>query len=265
MGTPRSQRLSVVPDAGRAPADTPWTIEELAAEAGLSVRNVRSHAARGLLPPPEVRQRIGYYGREHLARLRLIRELQEEGLKLDGIKRLLDESHATGEGLIRVRHAADAQAETEDAEVYTVGDLAERFNVDKEEVGRVLARSVELGLLIPLDAGVYEAPSPSLLDTAEEAVRMGIALTHALEVIAVLARNARTAAQRFVRLFLEDVWKPFAEAGMPQEDWPRIAESMERTRPLAAQAMLAVFRQEMSKEVDETFSEIAKRLSEGKR
>ena len=94
---------------------------------------------------------------------------------------------------------------------------------------------------------------------------MGIALPRALEVIEQLSRQARTAAQRFVRLFVDDVWKPFAAAGMPQSEWPAIAEAVERTRPLAAQALLALFRQALSKEVDDTFSEIAKRLSEGKR
>ena len=67
------------------------------------MRNLRSHHARGLLPPPEVRGRTGYYGPEHVARLRLIRELQSEGLKLDGIKRLLGDS---GERLLALKRAA---------------------------------------------------------------------------------------------------------------------------------------------------------------
>src|SRR3954449_1086562 len=94
----------------RAVEDSPnrLTIEGLAHETGLSVRNLRSHQARGLLPPPEVRGRIGYYGPEHIERIRLIQELQGEGLKLDGIKRLLEESTGAGAGLLRVKHAAEA-------------------------------------------------------------------------------------------------------------------------------------------------------------
>ena len=38
------------------------TIEQLAGESGMSVRNIRAHQARGLLAPPEVRMRVGYYG-----------------------------------------------------------------------------------------------------------------------------------------------------------------------------------------------------------
>src|ERR671932_1402061 len=92
----------------RAVDDSPnqLTIERLAHETGLSVRNLRSHQARGLLPAPEVRGRVGYYGPEHIERVRLIQELQAEGLKLDGIKRLLEESR--GEGLLRVKRATDA-------------------------------------------------------------------------------------------------------------------------------------------------------------
>src|SRR5215204_5285353 len=86
-------------------------IDDLAREVGLSVRNVRSHQARGLLPPPEVRGRIGYYGPEHISRIRLIQELQAEGMKLQGIKRLLKESAGRGDGLLRVKHAADAPDE----------------------------------------------------------------------------------------------------------------------------------------------------------
>ena len=54
------------------------TIDELARRTGMTVRNIRAHQSRGLLPPPEVRGRTGYYGSEHLARIELIRELQAE-------------------------------------------------------------------------------------------------------------------------------------------------------------------------------------------
>ena len=84
------------------------TIDELARETGLTVRNVRSHHARGLLPPPDVKGRTGFYGPEHVQRLRLIQELQQEGLKLDGIKRLLGDE---GERLLDLKHAG-ADTET---------------------------------------------------------------------------------------------------------------------------------------------------------
>src|ERR1700741_3187671 len=86
------------------------TIEQLAAESGMSVRNIRAHQARGLLDPPEVRARIGYYGAEHLAQLRLVRELQDDGFNLGGIKRLLDDTQGTAERLQRFGEALGAAA-----------------------------------------------------------------------------------------------------------------------------------------------------------
>src|SRR4028118_1034394 len=65
------------------------TIDELARETGMTVRNLRAHQSRGLLPPPEVRGRTGYYGREHVDRVEPIKELQADGvtLQLNGARR----------------------------------------------------------------------------------------------------------------------------------------------------------------------------------
>jgi AbrB family looped-hinge helix DNA binding protein len=86
--------------AGRATAAEPLarksedsaydlTIEQLAAEAGMSVRKIRDHHSRGLLPPPEARARVNYYNADHLARLRLISDLQADGFNLAAIERLM--------------------------------------------------------------------------------------------------------------------------------------------------------------------------------
>jgi len=81
------------------------TIDELARETGMTVRNIRAHQARGLLDPPEVRARVGYYGPEHVEQLRLIRDLQEDGFNLGAIKRLIDDTQGTAERL--QRHASE--------------------------------------------------------------------------------------------------------------------------------------------------------------
>src|ERR1035437_10367026 len=78
--------------AGCAANGYDLTVEQLAAEVGMSVRNIRNHHTRGLLPPPEVRARVGYYNSEHVARLRLIQDLQADGFNLTAIERLLSGS-----------------------------------------------------------------------------------------------------------------------------------------------------------------------------
>src|SRR5215469_5205231 len=74
------------------------TIEELASQAGTATTTVRMYQSKGLLPPPERRGRVGYYGQGHLARLRLIAQLQEQGFSLASIKQLTD-AWESGRGL----------------------------------------------------------------------------------------------------------------------------------------------------------------------
>src|SRR5215217_4392259 len=158
------------PDATADPAsgEANLTVEQLAYRTGMSVRNIRNHQSRGLLPPPEVRARIGYYGPQHVARLRLIQEMQADGLKLTAIKRLIGEHGASAERFVGLRRAITAPFDVESPEVLDADDLAERFGRQDE---RILARAEKLGVLVPLGDGRFEAPSPALLRAAEEVHR----------------------------------------------------------------------------------------------
>src|SRR6476659_992238 len=109
------------------------TIEELAARSGMTVRNIRSHRARGLLPAPEVRDRVGYYGPEHVARLRMIQELQSEGFNLKGIERLLEQSPGPAEQFLSFKRSLGASFETEEPQTFTREELAKRFGDDDDE------------------------------------------------------------------------------------------------------------------------------------
>jgi DNA-binding transcriptional MerR regulator len=241
------------------------TIEELASATGMSVRNIRSHQARGLLPPPEVRSRVGYYGSEHVIQLRLIRELQDQGFNLNGIKRLLEETPDTAERLLRVRRSVRAQRGDQQAETMTAVELGQRFRLEPAEGRQLLDVAVKLGILIPLGGDKFEAPNPSLLAVGDEAVRSGIPLRAALEVIQELQRHSDAVSRSFVKLFIREVWKPFARADMPAERWPEIEDAIERLRPAASQAMLTIFQERLSGEIEGAFEEVTRRLSERKR
>src|ERR1700736_6318387 len=93
------------PDIG---GEADLTIEQLAAAVGMSVRNIRNHHSRGLLPAPEVRARVGYYGAEHVARLRLILDLQADGFNLAAIERLMSASGGSAARLLGLRRAMTA-------------------------------------------------------------------------------------------------------------------------------------------------------------
>ena len=78
------------PGKSEAASNGEMTIRELAERTGMTVRNIRAHQTRGLLPPPVVRGRTGYYNEEHVARIELTREMQADGLNLEAIRRVLE-------------------------------------------------------------------------------------------------------------------------------------------------------------------------------
>src|SRR3954469_15029436 len=64
-------------------------VEDLAGRADVSVDTIRFYQKRRLLPPPERRGRIAWYGTEHVERLARIKDLQRRGFSLAVIRRIV--------------------------------------------------------------------------------------------------------------------------------------------------------------------------------
>jgi hypothetical protein len=123
-----------------------------------------------------------------------------------------------------------------------------------------------LGLLRDLGDGTFEVPSPALLQAGEDVVSLGIPLDHALAVVEKVRRHAKGVAREFVRLFVQDVWRPFKDAGMPQEQLPEIRKSLEKLRSLATDVVVGSFRLTMAAETEAAFGkELERPLSRRKR
>src|SRR5919199_2656942 len=97
------------------------TVDELAQRAGTPPRNVRNYQTRGLLPPPRLVGRVGYYDEGHLGRLRLIAQLQDQGFSLAGIAELLRawEQGRSLADLLGFEHALTAPWSDEEPETMT--------------------------------------------------------------------------------------------------------------------------------------------------
>lgn len=249
-------------NGGNGGPDGWLTIDELGRETGMTVRTIRSHQARELLPPPEVRDRVGYYGPEHVARLKLIRELQGEGFNLRGIKRLLESTGSPAQKLIGFGEAVRAPFAAEDPQIFTLQELHERFNSEDPE--RLVAQAVKSGTLVHVGGDRYEVPVPSLLEIAEEVVSNGVSLEAALEAIARVRERCDLIARTFVSLYLDEVWKPFVEEGYPEERWPDVFGTIENLRPVAAKAIQPIFELAMTREVDAAFGKELGRLTKSK-
>jgi DNA-binding transcriptional MerR regulator len=253
------------PVASLASVSAQLTIEQLAAASGMTVRNIRAHQARGLLAPPEVRLRVGYYGPEHVAQLGLIRDLQGDGFNLAGIKKLLEATQGTSQRLARFREALAAAPDAEVPQTLTRSELGHRFRVDPERAPDVLRRAERLGILVPAGPDRFLAPSPSLLSVAERVVEHGVSVEGALEVFEQIERHCDAVSVAFIRLFMDQVWRPFEAAGLPDERWAEIDTAIAALRPLAGEALQAIFGQRMLARIDAAFGELTRRFGEDQR
>lgn len=235
------------------------TIDKLAQQTGMTVRNIRAHQSRGLLPPPDVRGRTGYYGDEHVARIELIKELQANGFNLEAIRRLLESAGGSTDQVLRFTRAVAASFEEERPEVTDLADLRERW--DEKGGPALLARAVELGMLRPLGGDRYEERSPRLNRAARELADLGVPPARTLDVAEQLRRHADGIAEAFVELFLDEVWRPFDAAGQPAERWPEVFDALERLRPLAAESLLAIFQIAMTERVEQALGDQMERLA----
>jgi len=238
--------------------DKDLTIDELARTIGMTVRNIRAHQSRGLLPPPLLRGRTGYYGPEHVARLELIQELQTEGFNLDLIKRLLEEAGGSSSEVLRFKHALARPFDDEQPATVGIAELIAQWGTADPAH---LMKALSIGLLRQLPDGRFELPSPRLAKAGQELQRLGVSLERSLEFTANVREQADRLAQTYVGLFLETVWTPFERAGLPSEGWPAVQEALERLHPLASESLLAVFGMAMKDAVDRASAQALKRMA----
>ena len=189
-----------------------YRTEELAREAGITVRTLRFYRERKLLAPPRREGRIAWYDDHHLARLRTIAALLERGHTLSGIAEL-------AEALDHGRDVADllgVAAPTEEEPVrLTPEELAARF--EGEVTPENLAAALDLGYL-GTDGDEIVHISRRLLDVSAALVREGVPLTDVLRTGRRVREHADALAELFTDLALTRGASP---------------ADLERLRPLA--------------------------------
>ena len=229
-------------------AEVELTIDGLSRESGMTARNIRAHQSRGLLPPPKVRSRTGFYGPEHLTRIRLIQEMQGQGFNLKAIERLLELGAGEGSAqALEFERALLTPFGSEQAEAVTADELDDAFGAPMD--GKLIAKAERIGLLVPVGEGVWEVPSPTMLRAGRELVELGIPLNHAIAVGESISKHTTAIAREFVRLFVKDVLDPM-RTGEGEGDLAAAGAAVERLRPLASEAVMASFAQVMTQAVE---------------
>ncbi|WP_280477495.1 MerR family transcriptional regulator [Nocardia asiatica] len=227
-------------------AGVEYTIDELAREAGTTVRSLRVYHERGVLPPPQVKGRTGFYGADHLNRVRTISRLLDRGIKLNGIKELLnawDRGDDLGDILGVVEPEADETVVADAGDVIAATELAERYR----DVPNGLARVVTAGLYEPVDAATYRINDRRLAHSLDRMAAAGIPADEALGELEKLRADADRIARRYVDLFRRTVWASYQDSDRGPAQAAELAQRLEETRAIPADIAGAMVNQLVAK------------------
>ena len=216
------------------------TIDELAARAGTTVRTVRFYSTKGLLPPPVIgARRVGHYGQEHLSRLALIEELQQQGMTLAAIERYLGQLPPDLSAHDLAIHRAVVASWAPDAvETLDRAELERRAGraLDEEDVERLVAMDV-----IALDEGAFRVDS-GLLRLGVRLLDVPVSQEAILASRNVLIEHSRAAAHELSQVFRGEVSQRAAQ------DVKSLSAHMQ---PLVVQALLTTFQRSLREELRE--------------
>lgn len=171
-----------------------YRMEELAKEAGITVRTLRFYRERGLIQPPRREGRIAWYDDHHLARLRTITGLLERGHTLNGIADLAT-TFDSGRDVAEVLGLGEPTEETPVR--LTPEQLADYFQ--DEATAENLAAALDLGYLAT-DGDEIVHMSRRLLEASSELVRQGVPLSAVLSSGRLVREHADALAGLFVQV-----------------------------------------------------------------
>lgn len=219
-----------------AALDGELTVDELAARTGMTVRTLRFYASEGLLPAPQRRGRIAYYGPQHRMRLDLVRTLQKHGYTLSAIHRVLSrlpENATPAE--YAVQSAVLAPWLPEQTEELDRAGLERRIGrrIEDEQVDYLVA----VGALERRPGGKFLA-SPAMLGHAAELMNLPVPQSVLRESAAIIDEHATAVANGLTELFARAIWGPYQRGEIDHE---QVVAMLARLRPLAVQGLVSAF------------------------
>jgi len=195
-------------------------VEELARRADVSVDTIRFYQKRQLLPPPQRRGRIAWYGPEHAERLARIKDLQGRGFSLAVIRRIVtgqldraDEPLAAA-----VIGADDGSVDETDAEEFlTLDELAARSGVPEALIESI----VREGLLVPRrhegDAR-FTSADVDILGAGLRLLETGLPMPELLTLARRHHDATRETAEGAVAMFDTYVREPLRDADLTDDE-----------------------------------------------
>ncbi|MFC7506140.1 MerR family transcriptional regulator [Nocardioides sp. CPCC 206347] len=214
------------------------TVDELAAAAGMTVRTVRYYAGLGLIPPPERRGRQAFYADLHVARLKLVRALQDHDLSLTAIEDYLARIPADGNAdEVAVRALALTTWSPQPPEVVSRAELERRAGRALDE--RTLDLLAAVGVIehaegrFELQPGFDATVRLLSLDVGADGIRAaGLAVK----------RHSEALAEELTEIFAQQVVGPYrARSHHTPEEAATFQSTIVQLRQLTLEAVVSGF------------------------
>ncbi|MFT4189030.1 MAG: MerR family transcriptional regulator [Aeromicrobium sp.] len=247
-----------MPDNASEDAEREFTIDELAAHVGMTVRNVRAYAGRGILPLPRLEGRTGYYGREHVQRLQLVREMLDRGFTLAAIESSIRDARPAVAGhALDLLHLLDEPHDVE-PEIMTRDALAALAGVPRD--AQLIDDLASLNLVRWLDEDTVELLQPQIVRTGATVVQLGLDPSTVISFYPLMRRQLRTIADSFVAAVAREAIDPFLEKGLPEDEWQQVLGMIQSLLPIAGQVTVAVLREQLGEAIDDELSSVIEQL-----
>jgi DNA-binding transcriptional MerR regulator len=226
------------------------TIDQLAERTGITVRNIRFYAGRGLLPPPQLRGRTGLYGEDHLARLELVSELSALGFTLSAI-----ESH-----LERLPQSAGAAELALQRALLTPWVPEQIEEIDRAELdrraGRILRPDdlhalVDLGAVTVLEDGRVRLHGTSMLTTGLAVLDSALPTEVWRRAHQLIEQHTTALAEDLMKLFQDEVLQPYRDRGRPAEERTQLAAALSQLKPVTVRGVVTAFGRAVNRTIRE--------------
>lgn len=229
------------------------TIDQLAERSGMTVRNIRFYAQRGLLPPPRLRGRTGLYGADHLARLELVGELSALGFSLASIEAHLQRLPETaGAAELALQRALLTPWVPEQIEEVSRSELDRR-------AGRVLDAAdldalVGLGVVTLLDDERVRLHGPGTLGGGLAVIDSGLPMDVWKRAHGLIEQHTTALAEDLMTLFQDQVLQPYRDRGRPADERSRLAEALSQLKPVTVRGVVTAFGRAVNRTIRDRIS-----------
>ena len=200
-------------------------VEQLSAQADVSVDTIRYYQSKGLLDPPRREGRIAWYDDRHLDRLSRIRTLQQRGFTLATIARLVTgELDAADEALLgRLSGAVPLPAGADPDGARSSDGETRTFSLDELAAATALplalVKALEAeGLLIPTRVSGRDRYTEEDVAAAQAGLRLlewGIPLGDLLDLARRHNEATEDTARQAVEMFARHIRQPLRQGVRP--------------------------------------------------